>query len=62
MLILMVLHFLTIVQTCLTGGEEKQAFKKKEFALTGPTNLQEAKSLQPPFGSWMHLKGKVEFT
>lgn len=40
----------------------KKGRKKKTFLLTGPTNLQEAKSLQPPFGSSTHLKGKVNLT
>lgn len=50
------------MQTRLTHGEGNKRSKKEEFSLTGPTNLQEAKSLQPPFGSWMHLKGKSELT
>lgn len=39
----------------LSTEEGKQ--RRKELLLTGPTNLQEAKSLQPPLASSMHLKG-----
>lgn len=30
--------------------------KDEKHLLTGPVNLQEAKSLQPPFGSSVHLE------